>query len=61
MEWVSRRTGQRPVIPLDVIKTTAAGSLLFDAGRSKRELDMCYTPLRTALAESVAEIQGGKG
>ncbi len=61
MEWVSRRTGQRPVIPLDVIKTTAAGSLLFDASRSKRELDMCYTPLRTALAESVAEIQQGKG
>jgi dihydroflavonol-4-reductase len=59
MEWVSRRTGQRPVIPLDVIKTTAAGSLLFDAGRSKRELDMHYTSLRTALAESVAEIKAG--
>jgi dihydroflavonol-4-reductase len=60
MEWLSRRTGQRPVIPLDVIRTTAAGSLLFDAGRSKRELDMQYTPLHTALAESVAEIQAGQ-
>jgi dihydroflavonol-4-reductase len=57
MEWVARRTGRRPVIPLDVIKTTAAGSLLFSADKSKRELQMQYTPLRDALAESVAEIQ----
>lgn len=57
MEWIARRTGKRPAIPLDVIKTTAAGSLLFSAGRSKRELKMTYTPLREALAESVREIQ----
>jgi dihydroflavonol-4-reductase len=57
MELVSRRTGRRPVLPLDVLKTTAAGSLLFDASRSVDELGMTYTPLETALAESVEEIR----
>ena len=57
MELVSRRTGRRPVLPLDVLKTTAAGSLLFDASRSVDELGMTYTSLETALAESVEEIR----
>ena len=61
MEWLARRTGKRPVIPLDVIKTTAAGSLLFSADKSKRELKLIYTPLRDALAEAVAEIEGQPG
>ncbi len=61
MEWVARRSGKRPLIPLDVIKTTAAGSLPFSAELSKRELKMHYTPLRDALAESVAEIQAEAG
>lgn len=57
MDAVSRRTGKRPVLPLDVLKTTAAGSLLFDARRSVEELGMTYTPLETALAEAVDEIR----
>jgi dihydroflavonol-4-reductase len=57
MDAVSRRTGRRPVLPLDVLKTTAAGSLLFDARRSIEELGMTYTPLETALAESIDEIR----
>ncbi len=61
MEWVAQRTGQRPAIPLDIIKTTAAGSLPFSAELSKRELKMQYTPLREALAESVTEIQAAAG
>ncbi len=56
MELISRRSGRRPLIPLDVLKTTAAGSLLFDARRSIDELGMTYTPLETALAESIDEI-----
>ncbi len=56
MEWLSRKTGNRPALPLDVIKTTAAGSLLFDGSRAIEELGMTYTPLRTALGESVDEI-----
>ena len=57
MEMLSRRTGRRPVLPLDVLKTTAAGSLLFDASRSIAELGMTYTPLETALAEAIDEIR----
>jgi dihydroflavonol-4-reductase len=58
MDAVSRRTGRRPVLPLDVLKTTAAGSLLFDPRRSIEELGMTYTPLETALVESISEIRG---
>ena len=57
MEVISRRTGRRPLLPLDVLKTTAAGSLLFDARRSTEELGMTYTSLETALAESIDEIR----
>ena len=57
MDAVSRRTGRRPVLPLDVLRTTAAGSLLFDARRSVEELGMTYTPLEAALAESIGEIR----
>jgi dihydroflavonol-4-reductase len=56
MEFVSRHTGKRPILPVDVLKTTAAGSLLFDASRSEEELGMTYTPLSAALEESVEEI-----
>ncbi|MEZ5504333.1 MAG: NAD-dependent epimerase/dehydratase family protein [Halioglobus sp.] len=57
MGMVARMTGKRPLLPLDVLKTTAAGSLLFDASRGISELGMSYTPLETALAESIAEIR----
>ena len=57
MDIVARKTGRRPMLPLDVLKTTAAGSLLFDASRGISELGMSYTALETALAESVAEIR----
>lgn len=56
MEVISHRTGRRPLLPLDVLKKTAAGSLLCDARRSIEELGMTYTPLETALAESIDEI-----
>ena len=57
MSWISERTGRRPVIPMDVIKTTAAGSLLFKPDRAIKELNMRYTPLKDALAEAVEEIK----
>lgn len=57
MEYVARATGRRPAIPLDVIKTTAAGSLLFDSDYAKKELKMKYTPLRHALEEAVEQIR----
>jgi len=57
---ISRWTGQRPLVPADIIRTTAAGSLLFDGSKAERELGIRYTPLRTALAEAVAEIGSGR-
>jgi len=56
---IARWTGRRPPVPEDIIRTTLAGSLLFDGSKAERELGIRYTPLRTALAEAVAEIRGG--
>ena len=57
LELASRVTGVRPMLPLDVLKTTSAGSLLFDGSKAQKGLGINYTPLSTALAESVEEIQ----
>ena len=57
LEFLGRWTGTRPAIPLDILKTTAAGSLVFDGSRAERELGMEYTPLRAALREAVDEIR----
>lgn len=57
METLSRLTKRRPVLPLDVLKTTAAGSLLFDASRSVEELKMTYTSLEIALTEAIEDIR----
>ena len=56
LEALSAWTGRRPALPVDILETTAAGSLLFDGSRAIDELGMKYTPLRQALAESVDEI-----
>ena len=48
--WVS---GRPPTAPADVVRTATYGTLCFDAGKSKRELGMSYTPIRTAFAEAV--------
>ncbi len=58
LEAVASWTGKRPSLPVDILKTTAAGSLLFDGSRAERELGMKYTPLRVALGEAVEEILG---
>ena len=57
LERVAGWTGHRPLLPVDILKTTAAGSLVFDGTRAKEELQMRYTPLREALREAVEEIQ----
>jgi dihydroflavonol-4-reductase len=49
--------GRRPILPLDILKTTAAGSLLFEDRRARKELGMTYRSLREALTESVEEIR----
>ena len=57
LEEVAKWTGKRPPLPVDILKTTAAGSLVFDGSRAVEELGMTYTPLRDALGEAVAAIQ----
>lgn len=57
LERVARWTGRRPALPVDILKTTAAGSLVFDGTRARRELHMEYTPLREALREAVEAIR----
>lgn len=61
LERLARWTGKRPVVPVDILKTTAAGSLLFDGSRAQRELGMQYTPLRVALREAIDEIRRDSG
>jgi dihydroflavonol-4-reductase len=57
LEMLGTLTGRRPAIPVDILKTTAAGSLIFDGTRAERELGLTYTPLRVALGEAVSEIR----
>ncbi|MEM7434632.1 MAG: NAD-dependent epimerase/dehydratase family protein [Myxococcota bacterium] len=57
LERLSALTGKRAALPVDILKTTAAGSLLFDGSRAKDELAMEYTPLRQALQEAIDEIR----
>lgn len=61
LEKAAEWTGLRPPLPVDILKTTAAGSLVFDGSRAKNELDMKYTPLRQALEEAVDEIRSDEG
>lgn len=57
LERIAMWTGHRPALPVDILKTTAAGSLVFDGSRAQSELEMRYTPLREALREAVEEIR----
>jgi dihydroflavonol-4-reductase len=57
LERWAQWTKKRPALPVDILKTTAAGSLTFDGSRAERELGMQYRPLRQALHEAVEEIR----
>ena len=59
LEKAAAWTGRRPPLPVDILKTTAAGSLVFDGNRAQKELGMTYTSLRQALEEAVEEIRAG--
>lgn len=60
MEAVSKISGKRPLLPLDVLKTTAAGSLLFDGSLAKQTLDMEFAPLEIALSDAIEELRSNK-
>lgn len=52
--WVATRiTGQMPTAPADLVRTATSGTLLFDPGRSMRELGMKYTDIRVGFAEAI--------
>ena len=57
LEWLSGLTGRRPPLPVDILKTTEAGSLLFEGSRAVGELGLEYRPLEQALGEAVDEIR----
>lgn len=57
MEFSARFTGIRPMLPMDVLKTTAAGSLLFDGSKAVRTLGLEYTSLEYALDESIRGLR----
>lgn len=57
LERIAAWTGRRPALPVDILETTAAGSLVFSGVRAKEELGMSYLPLREALREAVEEIR----
>lgn len=59
-ELMSRFSGKRPQLPLDVLKTTSQGSLLFDASLAKDDLGMKYTSLYEALGEAVDDVRQEK-
>jgi dihydroflavonol-4-reductase len=50
-------TGTPPAMPLDLMRTAYARSLLFDGSKAEQELGIEYTPSRLALAEAVADIR----
>jgi dihydroflavonol-4-reductase len=53
LEGVSRVTRKEPPIPLDGVRM-AAKKMFFDSSKAIRELGLPQTPVRQALAESVA-------
>ncbi len=58
MEFSSRITGIRPMLPMDVLKTTASGSLLFDGTKAQKAFNLEYRSLEYALNESVQGLMG---
>lgn len=57
MEAVSKISGKRPMLPLDVLNTTIAGSLLFDGSLAEEMLGMEFAPLEVALNDAINEIR----
>jgi len=51
--WANLVSGRPPTAPTDLVRTAVSGTLCFDAGKSKRELGMEYTPIRVAFAEAI--------
>ena len=57
--WATRVSGKPPTAPTDVVRTALHGSLCFSAAKSKAELGLRYTPIRSAFAEAIDYITDG--
>jgi nucleoside-diphosphate-sugar epimerase len=58
---ISNITKNPPLLPLDLMRTQFRGSLLFDAAKSEKELDMNYTSIETALEDEINYIKANRG
>eukprot|EP00322_Chrysochromulina_rotalis_P024735 CAMPEP_0115829190 /NCGR_PEP_ID=MMETSP0287-20121206/969_1 /TAXON_ID=412157 /ORGANISM="Chrysochromulina rotalis, Strain UIO044" /LENGTH=173 /DNA_ID=CAMNT_0003282445 /DNA_START=306 /DNA_END=827 /DNA_ORIENTATION=- len=53
MTTLASYSGRPPMAPIDLVQTAESGTLCFDAAKSKRELGMQYTPIRSAFVEAI--------
>eukprot|EP00443_Scrippsiella_acuminata_P013065 CAMPEP_0115326992 /NCGR_PEP_ID=MMETSP0270-20121206/83880_1 /TAXON_ID=71861 /ORGANISM="Scrippsiella trochoidea, Strain CCMP3099" /LENGTH=79 /DNA_ID=CAMNT_0002747359 /DNA_START=127 /DNA_END=363 /DNA_ORIENTATION=- len=59
LTWISTWiTKMEPVLPLDIMRTAAWGSIEYDCSKSITELGISYLPIEEAVAEAVEDIQG---
>lgn len=56
-EKIARWTGKKPIVPVDLLKTSAAGSLLFSSKKAEQAFNINYHSLAFALEEAVKTIQ----
>jgi dihydroflavonol-4-reductase len=57
----SKITKKPPLLPFDLMRTQFRGSLLFDATKSEKELDMSYTSIAVAMEEEIKFIKANMG
>jgi hypothetical protein len=54
-------TGQEPLLPIDIMRTAKWGGIEYDCSKSEKILGIVYTPIETAVAESIADVQARTG
>ena len=57
MTWWAGITRKPPLMPPDLMRTVFRGPLLFDGNAAAASLGLVYTPIRTALADAVADAR----
>eukprot|EP00948_MAST-09A_sp_MAST-9A-sp1_P003044 g3044.t1 len=50
-------TGSEPSLPLDIMRTAYWGGIEYSCEKSMKKLGMEYTPIETAVAESIADVK----
>merc|ERR1712190_532193 len=58
LTWVATRiTGSEPSAPVDIMRTARFGSIEYTNNKSIDVLGLSYTPIDSAVAESVADVK----